>query len=42
VGNHYKVPDTKGARGSQDPAGMILAEIPNRGDIEPEEITSSR
>ena len=35
-----KVPDTRHARGSQDPMGLTLAKIPNRGKTEPEETTS--
>lgn len=33
------VPDARDARGSQDPMGMALAEMPNRGDVEPVEPT---
>jgi hypothetical protein len=40
--NNQKVQDARDAKGSQDPVGMILAKIPNRGEIEPEEITPSR
>ena len=39
-GSHQKVPDARKARGSQDPTGMTLAEIPNKGEGEPEEIIS--
>jgi hypothetical protein len=35
-------PDARRARGSQDPTGMTLTKIPNRVEIEPEEIISSR
>ena len=31
VGSHQKVPDAKKARNSQDPLGMTLAEIHNKG-----------
>jgi hypothetical protein len=27
-----KIPDTRKARDSKDPIGMILAEIPNKGE----------
>ena len=33
-GSHYKVPGGRKARGSQDPVGITLAEIPNQGDRE--------
>ena len=36
-GNQQKVPDVKKARGSQDPMGITLAEIPNKGEREPVE-----
>jgi hypothetical protein len=35
-----KVPDAKKARGSQDPTGMALAEIPNKGERQPVETIS--
>jgi hypothetical protein len=35
-------PRFQGNEGSQDPTAKILAEIPNREEIEPEETTSSR
>jgi hypothetical protein len=41
VDNHYKVPDTREVRGSQDPMGMILAKY-ETGDRESVETTSSR
>jgi len=41
VGSHEKVPDVKEARGSQDPNGMILADAPNKGEIQPLETTPS-
>jgi hypothetical protein len=37
-GSNQKVPDARKARGSQDPTGMTLAEIPNKGEREPVEI----
>jgi hypothetical protein len=40
-GNHYRVPDHREVRGSQDPTGMTLAEIPNKGMTEPVEVISS-
>jgi hypothetical protein len=36
-GTHQKVPEAKKARGFQDPTGMTLAEIPNKGEREPVE-----
>ena len=33
-GSYQKVPDARKARGSQDPMGMTLAEISNKGEIE--------
>ena len=39
--SHQQVPDARKARGSQDPTGMTLAEIPNKGEIEPVETISS-
>lgn len=41
-GSHQKVPGAKEARGSEDPSGLTLAEIPNIGEIEPAEMTSDR
>jgi len=38
VGNldsHQQVPDARKTRGSQDPTGMRLAEMPNKGEGEP-------
>jgi hypothetical protein len=35
-----KVPDARRAKGSQDPMGMTLAKIPNKGDREPVETIS--
>jgi hypothetical protein len=32
VGNHQQVPDARKARSSQDPTGMRLAELPNKGE----------
>jgi len=40
-GSHRKVPDTRDPRGSQDPTGRTLAEIPNKGEIELVETISS-
>jgi hypothetical protein len=39
-GSHQKVPDARKARGSQDPTGMTLVEIPNKGEREPVETIS--
>jgi hypothetical protein len=39
-GNHQKVPVARKARGSKDPLGMILAEIPNKWDTVPGETMS--
>jgi hypothetical protein len=39
-GSHQKVPDARKARGSQDPVGIALAEVPNKGESEPVETTS--
>ena len=39
-GSHQQVPGTRKARVSQDPTGMILAEIPNKGEKEPVETIS--
>jgi hypothetical protein len=39
MGNQ-KVPDPNEERSSQDPTGMTLAEIPNKGERELVEITS--
>ena len=35
--SQQKVPDSRKARGSQDPKGMTLSEIPNKGEREPVE-----
>jgi hypothetical protein len=35
--NHQRVPDARKARGSQDPTGMTLPEIPNKGEGQPVE-----
>ena len=40
-GSHQKVPNAREARGSQDPTGLTLAKIPNKGEIEPVETISS-
>ena len=32
--SYQKIPDDRKARDSQDPMGMILAEIPNKGEGE--------
>jgi hypothetical protein len=40
--NHWKVSDAREARGSEDPMGMMLTEIPNSGERKPVETTSSR
>ena len=34
-GSHQKSPDARDPRGSQDPTGMTLAKIPNKGEREP-------
>jgi hypothetical protein len=39
-GSQQKVPDIRKARGSQDPTGMTLAEITNKGEREPVETIS--
>jgi hypothetical protein len=39
-GRHQKVPDARKARGSQYLIGMTLAEISNKGEIEPVETIS--
>jgi hypothetical protein len=39
-GSHRKVPKARKARDSQDPVGVTLAEIPNKGEREPVEIIS--
>ena len=39
-GSHQKVPDGRDPRYSQDPTGMILATIPNKGERELVENTS--
>jgi hypothetical protein len=36
-GSHQQVSDARKARGSQDPTGMTLAEIPNKCEKEPVE-----
>jgi hypothetical protein len=38
--NNQKVPDARKARASQNPMGMTLAEIPNKGEKEPIETIS--
>jgi hypothetical protein len=38
--SHYKVPDARDPRGSKDPTGRTLAEIPNKGEREPVETIS--
>jgi hypothetical protein len=35
-----KVPDARKARASQDLTGMVLAEIPHKGDTDPVKIIS--
>jgi hypothetical protein len=40
--NHEKVQDIRDSRVSRKPMGMILTEMPNCGETEPEEITSNR
>ena len=40
--SHQEVPDTRDPRGFQDPTGITLAKIPNKGEIEPVESISSR
>ena len=39
-GSHQQVPDARKVRGSQDPAGMRLAEMPNKEEGEPLETIS--
>jgi hypothetical protein len=39
-GQNQKVPDARKARASQDPTGMILAEIPHKREGEPFETIS--
>ena len=39
-GSLLKVPNARKARDSQDPVGMTLAELPNKGEREPVEIIS--
>jgi hypothetical protein len=39
--SHYRVPVPREVRGSQDPTGMTLADIPNKGVTEPVEAISS-
>lgn len=36
--SHLKVSDAREERGSQDPTGMTLAKIHNKGEIEPVEV----
>jgi hypothetical protein len=38
--NHQKVPDARKARGYQDPMGITISEIPNKGEREPLESIS--
>jgi hypothetical protein len=38
--SHQQFPDARKARGSQDPTGIRLAEMPNKGEGEPEETIS--
>jgi hypothetical protein len=40
--SHKKVPDARKARGSQEPTGMALPKIPNKGEIESAETISTR
>jgi hypothetical protein len=35
--SHQKVPEARKTRGSQDSKGMILAQIPNKGERKPGE-----
>jgi hypothetical protein len=37
---YKKIPDARKARGSQEPTGMTLAEIPKKGEGEPVETIS--
>jgi hypothetical protein len=37
-GSHQEVPDARKARGSYDPTGMRIAEIPKKGVGQPVEI----
>jgi hypothetical protein len=39
-GSNQKVPDTRKAIDYQDPTGIILAEIPHKGEGEPAETIS--
>jgi len=39
-GSHQQVLDARKARGFQDPIGMRLAEMPNKGEGEPVETIS--
>ena len=41
-GNVYKFQETWDVRGTQDSMWMTLAEMPNSGEMDPEETTSSR
>jgi hypothetical protein len=38
LGYHQNVPDARKARGSQNPTGMLLAELSNKREREPVEI----
>jgi hypothetical protein len=38
--SHYKVPDARDPRGSQDRTRRIFTEIPNKGAVEPVETIS--
>ena len=40
--NLKKVPETWDVRGSHDSMGMTLAKMPNSGEMEPEETTTSQ
>ena len=40
--NLYKVPETWDVRDFQDSMGVILAKMPNSGEMEPKETTSNR
>ena len=39
-GSNQKVPDARKARASQDPTGMTLAEVPQKGEGKPAETIS--
>ena len=41
-GERLNFPETRDVSSSQDPVGAELAKMPNSGDIEPEDTTSSR